>query len=237
MDMEPQRKHEDAAVDWPQSLGDWALDLAKNGRGDAGLRALRAARAASDAGRRVFPPQGEIFAALRHSGPEAVRVVILGQDPYHGEGQAHGLSFSVKTGTPAPPSLRNILREIAREYGAEPQTTDLTFWARQGVLLLNSVLTVEEGRPGSHAGLGWETFTDGMIEAVSERSSACAFLLWGAFAKSKAKLINQEKHLILESPHPSPLSAHRGFLGNGHFQAANAFLREHGEREIDWIGA
>ncbi|MBN1919863.1 MAG: uracil-DNA glycosylase [Anaerolineae bacterium] len=185
----------------------------------------------------VYPAVERIFYALERTPFEKVRVVIVGQDPYHGPGQADGLAFSVPEGMPAPPSLRNIFREVARDIyaGAAPQfSTDLTRWADQGVLLLNAVLTVAAGRPGSHRCLGWETLTDGIIAALSEQREGLVFMLWGAYAQSKRVLIAEHGHLVLEAPHPSPLSAYRGFLGCGHFSRANAWLRAHNGWEITW---
>ncbi|MGL4490454.1 MAG: uracil-DNA glycosylase [Rhizobiaceae bacterium] len=183
-------------------------------------------------GRLVHPQPADRFLALQLTSPENVRVVILGQDPYHGPGQAHGLAFSVPHGVAVPPSLRNIYKELSRELGlAQPASGNLEHWARQGVLLLNTVLTVEEGKAGSHQGLGWEEITDAVIQHLGERTKPTVFMLWGAHAQKKRSLITNPSHLILEAPHPSPLSAHRGFLGCGHFGKANAFL---GARRIDW---
>lgn len=187
------------------------------------------------AGKVIYPPGPDIFNAFNTTPLPKVRVVLLGQDPYHGPGQAHGLSFSVLPGVPQPPSLVNILKEIESELGiAPPRHGCLTHWAEQGVLLLNATLTVERSRAGSHQGKGWERFTDRAIEVVSEQCPAVVFLLWGAFAGKKAALVDGRKHLILKSPHPSPLSAHRGFFGNGHFTVANDWLRERGAEPIDW---
>jgi len=164
-----------------------------------------------------------------------VKVVILGQDPYHGPGQAHGLCFSVLPGVPAPPSLDNIFKEIQRDLGiARPDHGCLLPWARQGVLLLNAVLTVERGLAGSHAGKGWEGFTDDCIDALNRERENLVFLLWGSYAQQKGRLIDRQRHLVLKAPHPSPLSAHRGFMGCGHFSAANDYLARRGERPIDW---
>lgn len=177
------------------------------------------------------------FRALELTPFDKVRVVILGQDPYHGEGQAHGLSFSVPEGVRTPPSLRNIFKELDAEFhGGEPQerSTDLTPWAEQGVLLLNAVLTVRQGKPGSHAKLGWEALTDAVIQALSEHREGLVFLLWGNYARAKAELVNQDRHLVLEAAHPSPFSAHRGFMGCGHFAEANAYLRRLGKDPVVW---
>ncbi|XZG71923.1 uracil-DNA glycosylase [Chitinibacteraceae bacterium HSL-7] len=183
----------------------------------------------------VFPPAGQRFAALEAVAPDEVRVVILGQDPYHGAGQAHGLSFSVPAGVAQPPSLRNIWKEIARDLGiSPPQHGSLTGWARQGVLLLNSVLTVRADCAGSHAALGWERVTDRLIRRIADEQQHVVFMLWGAYARKKAALIDPACHCVLESAHPSPLSAHRGFIGNGHFSAANRYLESVGRQSIDW---
>lgn len=195
-------------------------------------------RAEEAAGKVIYPPAGTRLAALALTPLPAVTVVILGQDPYHGPGQAHGLAFSVPPGQRIPPSLANIFKEQAADLGLpRPAHGHLESWARQGVLLLNTVLTVEAAQAGSHQGKGWELFTDAAIRAVAERSSPCVYLLWGSHARAKAALIRAAgtgPHLILEAPHPSPLSAHRGFLGCGHFRKANAFLEEHSCAAIDW---
>ncbi|MGM0482087.1 MAG: uracil-DNA glycosylase [Pseudomonadota bacterium] len=184
----------------------------------------------------VFPPPADVFNALKLTAPQQVKVVILGQDPYHGPGQAHGLSFSVKPGVKLPPSLRNMFKAVAIDY---PQTTppdngELTRWAEQGVLLLNTVLTVQQGNAHSHAGWGWETFTDAVIRQLAENQQHIVFLLWGAHAQKKAALINASQHCILTAPHPSPLSAHRGFFDAHHFKKANDYLRDKGRDEIIW---
>ena len=187
------------------------------------------------AGKTIYPAPKNIFAALDATPFDAVKVVILGQDPYHGPGQAHGLCFSVLPGVPAPPSLENIFKEIERDLRIpRPDHGCLIPWARQGVLLLNSVLTVERGLAGSHQGKGWEGFTDACVDALTRDREGLVFLLWGSYAQAKGKLIDTRRHLVLKAPHPSPLSAHRGFIGCGHFSAANAWLREHGQDEIDW---
>lgn len=183
----------------------------------------------------VFPHPKNIFAAFDATPFDAVRVVILGQDPYHGRGQAHGLAFSVQQGIQTPPSLQNMLKELVADVGhTQIVGGDLTPWATQGVLLLNSVLTVREGTPGSHAGKGWEQFTDAAIHAVSQNRENVVFLLWGAYAQKKKVLIDTKKHLVLEAPHPSPLSAHRGFFGCKHFSQTNAYLVQHGFAPIRW---
>ncbi len=187
------------------------------------------------AGKRIFPAGGEIFNAFEHTPLDRVKVVILGQDPYHGEGQAHGLCFSVRAGTRIPPSLQNIYREIERDLGIAPPTHgDLTAWADQGVLLLNSVLSVECGLAASHQRRGWEQFTDRVIDVVNRQREGVVFMLWGGYAQRKGSIIDTNRHCVLRSVHPSPLSAHRGFLGCGHFRAANDYLRARDETPIDW---
>ena len=183
----------------------------------------------------VFPPTDEVFAAFELTPPDRVRVLILGQDPYHGPGQAHGLSFSVRKGTPLPPSLRNIYRELAEDLGqSAPDTGDLSDWARQGVLLLNATLTVRSGEAGSHQGRGWEEFTDGVLRHVATHRPACVFMLWGAWAQKKRHLAGG--CTVLSAAHPSPLSAYRGFFGSRPFSHCNEALRQAGEEPIDWLG-
>ena len=183
----------------------------------------------------VFPPAEDVFAALHLTPYAAVKVLILGQDPYHGPGQAHGLCFSVRPGTTLPPSLRNIHKELAGDLGIPPpRTGDLTPWARQGVLLLNTTLTVRGGQAGSHQGRGWETFTDQVIEAVSAKEDTVVFILWGAHARKKKALIDTRRHVVIESAHPSPLSAHNGFFGSRPFSRANAALEAAGRESVDW---
>lgn len=185
--------------------------------------------------RRIYPDMYDIFNALKFTSYSDVKVVVIGQDPYHGEGQAHGLSFSVKRGIMPPPSLKNIFKEIHDELGISvPRHGELTKWAQQGVLLLNAVLTVRAGEANSHKGVGWEHFTDKVISLLNEREKPMVFLLWGSNARQKKALITNPKHKILETVHPSPLSAYGGFFGCGHFATANEFLREIGEKEIDW---
>jgi len=192
-------------------------------------------RSEKRAGKVLYPPGPEIFNAFAHTPFDKVRVVILGQDPYHGPGQAHGLCFSVRPGVPVPPSLNNIFAEIERDLGIpRPDHGCLTPWADQGVLLLNSVMTVEQGRAGAHQNKGWEGFTDAAIEALSREREGLVFLLWGAYAQRKGRLVDSGRHLVLSSVHPSPLSAHRGFIGNGHFSAANRYLESRGQAPIDW---
>lgn len=184
---------------------------------------------------KVFPPNDQVFAALSYRPPTEVTVVILGQDPYHEHGQAHGLSFSVQSGTKFPPSLRNIFIERENDIGLKPPTHGtLTPWAQQGVLLLNTSLTVREGSAGSHAKKGWEEITDHIIRTVNDNAERCVFLLWGAHAQAKKKLITQGHHVILEAPHPSPLSAYRGFFGSAPFSRTNQLLLEAGRAPIDW---
>lgn len=183
----------------------------------------------------IFPKGDEYFYALNLTPFEKVKVVILGQDPYHGPGQAHGLCFSVRHGVKFPPSLMNIFKELKEDLGfAPPKEGDLTKWAQQGVLLLNSVLTVEEGKAASHQGKGWEVFTDQIIQMLNEEREHIVFILWGSYAQKKGAFIDRSKHLVIESPHPSPLSAHRGFFGTKPFSRANAYLRSQGLSEIDW---
>jgi uracil-DNA glycosylase len=189
-------------------------------------------------GKRVFPPRGCRLAAFELTPLDAVRVVILGQDPYHGAGQAHGLAFSVQPGVRVPPSLANIYKELHRDLGIPiPAHGNLEKWARQGVLLLNNALTVEEGKAGSHQGLGWEAITDAAVAAVAAKTEPCVFLLWGSHARKKAERVPglmHSHHLVLTAPHPSPLSAHSGFFGCRHFSRANAFLEAHGRGAVDW---
>ncbi|GLT01980.1 uracil-DNA glycosylase [Sphingobium jiangsuense] len=191
------------------------------------------------AGKRIFPRGSEYFRALDLTPLDKVRVVILGQDPYHGAGQAHGLCFSVQRGVRPPPSLVNIYKELKADLGIDPpRHGNLTHWAEQGVLLLNSVLTVEMGKAASHQGRGWEKFTDAVIELVARQERPIVFILWGAYAQRKAAFVKDVsqggRHLVIRSAHPSPLSAHNGFLGSRPFSRANAFLEEHGQAPIDW---
>lgn len=185
--------------------------------------------------RTVFPPSDEIFSAFHLTPLKDVKVVILGQDPYHNDGQAHGLSFSVKPGVDIPPSLANIYQELHTDCGCEiPNHGYLVDWAKQGVLMLNTVLTVRAHEANSHRGMGWEQFTDAAIRAINEQDRAIVYLLWGKPAQTKQSMITNPKHLVLTAPHPSPLSAYRGFFGCKHFSKANAFLEEHGMEPIDW---
>ena len=193
---------------------------------------LRQRRAA---GARIHPAPSQLFAAFDATPFDAVKAVILGQDPYHGAGQAHGLCFSVLPGVPVPPSLANIYQELQRDVGfVRPDHGHLMAWAQRGVLLLNAVLTVEEGRPGSHQGKGWEGFTDHVVDVLNREREGLVFLLWGSYAQAKGKVIDSRRHRVLKAPHPSPLSAHRGFFGCGHFSKANQYLEANGQAPIDW---
>lgn len=213
---------------WKARVGEWFA------RDD--MRALSDfLRDRKAAGARIFPPGPEIFAAFDATPFEDVRVVVLGQDPYHGAGQAHGLCFSVRPGVRVPPSLDNIYKEVQRDLGlARPDHGCLLPWARRGVLLLNAVLTVEEGRPGSHQGMGWEGFTDHVVDVLNREREGLVFMLWGSYAQAKGRVIDPRRHRVLRSTHPSPLSAHRGFLGCGHFSAANEYLARTGAAPVDW---
>lgn len=182
----------------------------------------------------IYPEYKNIFNALRYTDFDDVKVVILGQDPYHGENEAHGLSFSVRKGTPMPPSLRNIFKELYDDIGVRRIETDLTSWAKEGVLLLNSIMTVVKDSPLSHKDKGWEIFTDRIIELLGEREKPLVFILWGSYARSKKELIKNKNHLILESVHPSPLSANRGFFGSKPFSKTNTFLKKNNIEEIKW---
>ena len=186
---------------------------------------------------KIFPHPKNVFNAFAQTPFENVKVVILGQDPYHGEGQAHGLSFSVQSGIRVPPSLRNIYKEIELDTDTAPDITtgDLTQWAIQGVLLLNATLTVEKGKPGSHQHHGWEEFTDTVIQTLSDNREHLVFILWGNYARAKGIVIDRTKHLVIESVHPSPFSAHAGFFGSKPFSKANEYLRAHGKAEIEWV--
>ena len=213
---------------WKAHVGDWLQ------RDD--MRALAAfLRERKARGVEVYPPGPNIFAAFDATPFDQVKVVVLGQDPYHGPGQAHGLCFSVQPGVDVPPSLLNIYKEIERDLGLRrPDHGCLLPWARQGVLLLNAVLTVEAGKAGSHQGKGWEGFTDHVVETLNREREGLVFLLWGSYAQAKGKVIDPRRHKVLKAPHPSPLSAHRGFLGCGHFSATNEYLARRGKTPIDW---
>ena len=182
----------------------------------------------------IYPEYKDIFNALRYTDYDDVKVVILGQDPYHGDKEAHGLSFSVREGIPMPPSLRNIFKELKDDIGVVRTQTDLTDWAKQGVLLLNSIMTVVKDTPLSHKDKGWEIFTDNIIKKLGEREKPMVFILWGSYARSKKELIQNKNHMILESVHPSPLSASRGFFGSKPFSKANQFLEKNGMSKINW---
>ena len=200
------------------------------------MQALKAFLAQQKAAKKIIYPPGKLmFNALNTTPLEQVKVVILGQDPYHGPGQAHGLSFSVPEGIKPPPSLVNIFKEIKRDLEIENTQGDLSGWAKQGVLLLNSVLSVEQGQAASHQGRGWETFTDRIIALINERCEHVVFMLWGAYAQKKGQYIDSQKHLVLKAPHPSPLSAHRGLLGCGHFSACNTYLENKHKKTINWL--
>lgn len=186
-------------------------------------------------GKVIYPASKNIFNAFNSTPLDQVKVVILGQDPYHGPNQAHGLCFSVQPGIPAPPSLQNMFKELRRDLGFDiPSHGCLQAWANQGVLLLNATLTVEQARAGSHQGRGWETFTDKAIQLVNDQCQGVVFLLWGSYAQKKAAFINTHKHLVLKAPHPSPLSAHRGFIGCGHFSQTNQYLQSCNKKPINW---
>jgi len=216
------------APSWAAKLGDYLE------RPD--MRALSEfLRAEKAAGKRIFPPGAQMFAALEATPVEQVKVVILGQDPYHGPGQAHGLCFSVPPGIDVPPSLLNIFKELERDLGLpRPDHGCLLPWARQGVLLLNAVLSVEAGKAGAHQGKGWEGFTDHVVETLAREREGLVFMLWGSYAQAKGRIIDTRRHCVLRAPHPSPLSAHRGFIGCGHFSAANRWLSGRGLAPIDW---
>lgn len=213
---------------WKKRIGDWLL------RQD--MQALSAfLRQRKSEGATVFPPGRQMFAAFDATPFEQVRVVILGQDPYHGPGQAHGLSFSVPPGVPVPPSLLNIYKEIEADLGiVRPDHGCLLPWAQQGVLLLNAVLSVEQGLAGAHQGRGWEGFTDHVVDVLNRERDGLVFMLWGSYAQKKGAMIDTRRHCVLKAPHPSPLSAHRGFLGCSHFSRANAWLQRAGQPPIDW---
>ncbi len=213
---------------WKSRVGDWLQRPEM-------LELSSFLRQRAQAGAQVFPPGPKIFAALDATPFDAVKVVILGQDPYHGAGQAHGLCFSVMPGVPVPPSLDNIFKELDSDLGmARPDHGCLLPWAQRGVLLLNSVLTVEEGCAGAHQRKGWEGFTDHVVETLATQRQDLVFLLWGAYAQAKGKVIDPRRHRVLRAPHPSPLSAHRGFLGCRHFSMTNEFLSRRGIASIDW---
>ncbi|WP_101927382.1 MULTISPECIES: uracil-DNA glycosylase [Luteimonas] len=213
---------------WKAHVGDW-LQRDDMQALSAFLRARRAA------GARIHPPLPQVFAAFDATPFDDVRVVLLGQDPYHGPGQAHGLSFSVRPDVRIPPSLDNMFKELQRDVGLpRPDHGYLMPWAQRGVLLLNAVLTVEEGQAGAHQRKGWEGFTDHVVDVLNREREDLVFLLWGSYAQAKGKVIDTQRHCVLRTTHPSPLSAHRGFLGCSHFSKTNAFLRKRGLPQIDW---
>ena len=213
---------------WQRQLGD---ELKK----DYMLSLQEFLAAGQQQGAVIYPPQSQWFTALNSTPLDQVKVVILGQDPYHGSGQAHGLCFSVLPNVKVPPSLANIYKELKSDLGIEPPNHGcLTSWAEQGVLLLNATLTVEQGQAGSHQGKGWETFTDSIISKINDQRQGVIFMLWGSYAQKKASMIDAERHLVLQSVHPSPLSAYRGFFGCGHFSQANHYLRSQELEPIDW---
>ena len=213
---------------------DWDLALEEEFRKDYFLRIMEFVDDEYSS-KTIYPPYDEIFNAFKYTPLCNVKVVILGQDPYHEKGQAHGLAFSTPDGRPIPRSLKNIFKEIGNEYGCPiPESGCLEKWAKEGVFLLNTVLTVEEGNANSHSKCGWQTFTDNVIKLLNEHESPIVFLLWGKQAEKKKELITNPNHLVLVTSHPSPFSARRGFLGSNHFKKANDFLREKGLDEIDW---
>ena len=213
----------------------WKTRLAAQFAADHMAALSQFLRAEKAAGKRIYPPGGQIFRAFDLTPFEQVKVVILGQDPYHGPGQAHGLSFSVGPGVAPPPSLQNIYKELAGDLGiAHPGHGNLESWARQGVLLLNSCLTVEDGRAGSHQGKGWERITDAVIAALNQEHKGLAFILWGRKAQDKGASIDRDRHLVITSVHPSPLSAHNGFFGSRPFSRTNDYLAAQGKSPIDW---
>jgi len=218
-----------------QLRNDWKGLLADEFEKEYMLTLLTFLKQEKALGKKIYPSEDDYFSALNATAFESVKVVILGQDPYHGEGQAHGLSFSVKPGVKVPPSLMNIYKELQMDLGVMPVDHGyLLPWAEQGVLLLNSVLTVEASKAGSHQNKGWEVFTDKIIELINEKHEGVVFMLWGAYAQKKGRHIDREKHCVLESVHPSPLSAYRGFLGCQHFSKANKYLTHIGKKPIKW---
>jgi uracil-DNA glycosylase len=232
LDQTTQQNNDSSRIKLPPC---WKAQLAEEFTKDYMVQLKAFLLAEKQAGKTIYPKASEWFNALNLTPFEQVKVVILGQDPYHGPDQAHGLCFSVQPGVALPPSLQNIFQEIQQDLGIAPsQQGLLTPWAEQGVLLLNSVLTVVRHQAGSHQGRGWETFTDRIIECLNQQRQGLVFLLWGSYAQRKGQFIDAHKHLVLKSPHPSPLSAHRGFFGNRHFSQANAYLVNQGKTPIDW---
>ena len=214
----------------------WQSALGNEKQKEYFVELLERVKQAREAGSVIYPPQPDVFNALKYTPLDKVNVVILGQDPYHGPNQAHGLCFSVQAGVKTPPSLKNMYKELLTDIDGfvEPNHGTLTSWAEHGVLLLNTVLTVEQGKAHSHAKWGWETFTDKVIDVVNANCENVVFLLWGSHAQKKGKHIDREKHKVLHAPHPSPLSAHRGFLGCKHFSQTNEYLVEKGKTPINW---
>ena len=214
----------------------WQSALGNEKQKEYFVELLERVKQAREAGSVIYPPQPDVFNALKYTPLDKVNVVILGQDPYHGPNQAHGLCFSVQAGVKTPPSLKNMYKELLTDINGfvEPNHGTLPPWAEQGVLLLNTVLTVEQGKAHSHAKWGWETFTDKVIDVVNANCENVVFLLWGSHAQKKGKHIDREKHKVLHAPHPSPLSAHRGFLGCKHFSQTNEYLVEKGKTPINW---
>jgi uracil-DNA glycosylase len=216
-------------------IADWSQQLDFIFKQDYYQQLLKFLEYESTRNKIIYPPKDQIFNAFDLSSFDNTKVVILGQDPYHNEGQAHGLSFSVPEGVSIPPSLRNIYQELESDLNIKPSKNgNLTHWATQGVLLLNSVLTVEKNSPGSHAKSGWVDFTDTVIDVLNEQKQNLVFLLWGTYAQQKAELIDQNKHLVLTAAHPSPFSAHKGFFGCKHFSQSNEYLKIHNQQPIDW---
>lgn len=215
---------------------EWKENLENEFKKDYFKRIVELLRNEKESKTQIYPPGSLIFNAFKLTDFDKVKVVILGQDPYHGKGEAHGLSFSVQKGVKLPPSLMNIYKEIESDLGVKmpKKYGDLSAWAEQGVLLLNSALTVRADQANSHAGIGWHIFTDNVINILSEKKNHLVFILWGNFAKQKTTLIDQSKHHILTSAHPSPLSSHKGFLGSRHFSKTNEYLMQHGIDPIDW---
>ena len=213
----------------------WKIMLKEEGEKEYFKLLIQTLKTEIDGGKIIFPPVNMWYRALSLE-PEKIKVVIIGQDPYHNEGQAHGLSFSVPKGVKIPPSLKNIFTEIEKEFNVKmaKNNGDLTPWLEQGVMLINSILTVEKNLPASHHDFGWEIFTDKIIAKISSETNGVVFMLWGTYAQKKKNLIDENKHLVLTSPHPSPFSAHKGFLGNNHFKLANSYLSKNGKQEIKW---
>lgn len=219
----------------PEEIPTWASVLREEKESEYFKSIISFVNAERAKGKTVYPPNNDVFSAISLTPFEAVKVVIIGQDPYHGPNQAHGLCFSVRKGIPAPPSLVNIFKEIESDLGIKPPEHGfLEDWAKQGVLLLNASLTVEAHKASSHSDIGWQQFTDKIIYELNARRNGLVFLLWGSFAQKKGQIIDQTRHTVLKAPHPSPLSAHRGFFGCGHFSKTNEILARQGMKEIDW---